>query len=133
MVALTLPGVDDGNAVIHGDVTVGLVLALNEREQVGALPLEGNGPVNQVLLVRVSNWLFETFRGLVSRQGIPAGANNSAAFSGPGPATHTAGPHSSNLLNKADPRVDAQTGATTGNAGFNNNPGFNNNNNPNMY
>jgi len=32
---------------------------------------------------------------------------STAAGSGPGPAPNTAGPHSSDLLNKADPRVDS--------------------------
>ncbi|KAH8651281.1 hypothetical protein BX600DRAFT_473315 [Xylariales sp. PMI_506] len=41
-----------------------------------------------------------------------------------GPASHTAGPHSSNLLNKLDPTVDSHTGASkqsgarTGGAGY---------------
>jgi len=31
-------------------------------------------------------------------------------MSGPGPATKTAGPHKSNLLNKLDPAVDSKAG-----------------------
>jgi len=44
----------------------------------------------------------------VAHHGV--GHNQATAMSGPGPATHTAGPHSSNLLNKLDPRVDNVTG-----------------------
>lgn len=39
------------------------------------------------------------------RQGAAAAA---AAASGPGPAPTTAGPHSKDILNKLDPRVDSQ-------------------------
>jgi len=34
-----------------------------------------------------------------------------------GPASRTAGPHKSNLMNKLDPAVDSKTGATTGTTG----------------
>lgn len=38
------------------------------------------------------------------------GSPTSASAPLPGPAPNTAGPHSSDLLNKLDPRVDSQRG-----------------------
>ncbi|CAJ0539767.1 Ff.00g072170.m01.CDS01 [Fusarium sp. VM40] len=43
-----------------------------------------------------------------SNAGLTGGRDAGAAYgSGPGPAENTAGPHKSDLLNKADPRVDS--------------------------
>jgi hypothetical protein len=48
---------------------------------------------------------------------LHGGAGHTLRHTGPGPASKTAGPHKSNLLNKLDPAVDSRTGATTTSSG----------------
>lgn len=64
----SLPGIYDRNVVVDGHVTVGLVLALDEREVVVAVTdfLEGHRPVDEELIEVGKVELLESFveRGL---------------------------------------------------------------------
>jgi len=45
--------------------------------------------------------------GTTGHRGTTGIGGTSTGYSGPGPAPNTAGPHGSDMLNKADPRVDS--------------------------